>query len=86
MKRVQRALGRDEPAWALALLQQLDEQVPGGRLLEERAAGRAIANCSIDPTSGQEELRRFSSGYPRSVHLSRVTQVCTPGGGKSDPR
>jgi hypothetical protein len=82
MQRVNRALARGEAAWALALLRQLELEVPQGRLLEERAAGGAIARCLLDPRVGATELARYTQQYPSSVHLARVSQVCTaPGPG-----
>jgi hypothetical protein len=77
MQRVNRALARGEAAWALALLRQLELEVPKGRLLEERAAGGAIARCLLDPRVGATELARYTQQYPSSVHLARVSQVCT---------
>jgi hypothetical protein len=80
MQRVNRALARGEAAWALALLRQLDLEVPQGRLLEERAAGGVIARCLLDPRVGAVELARYTQQYPSSVHLARVSQVCTAPG------
>ena len=77
MQRVNRALVRGEAGWALALLRQLDHDVPHGRLLEERAAGGAIARCMLAPQTGSEELARYTELYPISVHTTRVARVCT---------
>jgi hypothetical protein len=76
MQRVHRALSRGEASWALALLRQLDAEVPGGRLLEERAAGSAIARCMLEPQSGAEVLARYTTLYPSSVHSTRVSLAC----------
>jgi hypothetical protein len=78
MQRVNRALARGEAAWALSLLRQLDVEIPRGRLLEERAAGGAIARCLLDPSVAATELARYAERHPDSVHLPRVSQVCTP--------
>jgi hypothetical protein len=80
MQRVNRALARGEAAWALSLLRQLDLEIPHGRLLEERAAGGAIARCLLDPRVAASELARYAERHPNSVHLPRVSQVCTPPG------
>jgi hypothetical protein len=77
MQRVNRALARGEAAWALALLRQIDVEVPRGRLLEERAAGGAIARCMLNPRVGTAELTRYTQLYPSSVHWPRVSRVCT---------
>lgn len=76
VRRAQRALARKEPTLALGLLKQLDEQLPKGRLLEERYAGKAIARCMLNPSEGPEVQRSFTRRYPQSVHGERVTRVC----------
>lgn len=77
MQRVNRALARGEAAWALSLLRQLDLELPRGRLLEERAAGAAIARCLLDAAVGESELAGYAERFPGSVHLPRVSQICT---------
>lgn len=75
--RVRKALARGEPQLALGLLRELDVKVPKGRLGEERAAGRAIARCLLQPTTGAAESESFVSRYPSSIHLGRVTRSCS---------
>jgi hypothetical protein len=86
MQRVNRALARGDAAWALALLRQLDVEVPQGRLLEERAAGGAIARCMLNRGVGPAELTRYTQLYPSSVHLARVSRVCTEPGNEIGPQ
>lgn len=77
VRRVQRALAQGQPGLALRLLNTLDREMPEGRLLEERAAARAIARCMSDPSRGAIEYRAFSQRYAQSVHDKRVAGVCT---------
>lgn len=76
VQRVQRALAQHDSKLALALLDKLDAELPRGRLLEERAAGRAIAVCMSDPSRGAAAHKRFTLVYPQSVHHARVTAIC----------
>lgn len=78
VQRVRKALARNEAQLALALLRELDIEVPSGRLGEERAAGRAIAYCMIGQATSKHEAEAFAARYPNSVHLSRVKLVCGP--------
>jgi hypothetical protein len=76
VQRVQRALAQHDPKLALVLLDKLDAEIPRGRLLEERAAGRAIAVCMSDPSRVAATHTRFTLLYPNSVHLARVNATC----------
>jgi hypothetical protein len=76
VQRVQRALARREPSLALALLSELDTHIPNGRLLEERAAGKAIALCMHSSPRAAMSLERFKRQFPDSVHLPRVVSTC----------
>lgn len=75
--RVRKALARGEPQLALGLLRELDVKVPKGRLGEERAAGRAIARCLLQPATSATERESFVARYPSSIHLARVTRSCS---------
>lgn len=82
LERVQRALRDGYPALALAILGELDQKVPRGRLHEERSAARVIARCSMgEPSPDLSES--FATRYPGSMYLERVAAACTPEKGKS---
>jgi len=86
LQRAQRAIRSNSPLLALSLLADLDEQFPRGKLLEERAAARAMAGCqkSLDPTS-QSAARRFVGSRPQSVYAARVRGLCELGAKDSGP-
>lgn len=86
LQRAERAIRSSNPLLALSLLADLDEQFPKGKLLEERAAARAMAGCqkSLDPTS-QSAARRFVGSHPQSVYAARVRALCELGAKDSGP-
>lgn len=74
LKRVEHALRSGNPRYALALLGELERQVPGGQLAEERDAARAMARCAL---GGSEALaREFEAAHPGSAYAARVTESC----------
>lgn len=77
LQRAERAIRSNNPMVALALLGDLDEQYPRGKLLEERAAARVMAGCqqSLDANS-QGAARRFLASRPQSVYAGRVQSLC----------
>lgn len=77
LRRAERAIRSNDPTVALALLGDLDERFPRGRLLEERAAARVMAGCQQSPdASSQGTARRFLASRPRSVYTGRVQRLC----------
>lgn len=77
LRAVERALRDDDPRLALALLRQLDRDVPKGKLVEERQATTVIARCSAgDVPFGVNLAEDFASDYPDSVYQGRVEQSC----------
>lgn len=76
LERVQRALRDGYPALALAILGELDQKVPRGRLHEERSAARVIARCGMGEAS-PELSESFANRYPGSMYLERVAAACT---------
>jgi hypothetical protein len=76
LKAIERALRRREAGQALALLQQLDRQVPSGKLTEERAAAFAMARCDLGIGTPMAHALDFSQRYPASVYFARVRQSC----------
>lgn len=83
LRRVEQALRNREPERALAVLAQLDRDVPEGQMAEERAAASAMARCDARAASGRpdqaEAMQRvleFSQRFPASVYFARVRQSC----------
>ena len=77
LRRVERAQRAGNPRLALALLEELDRDRPRGKLMEERAAARAVAECqSTFGDSRAALLARFRARYPSSVYSSRVETAC----------
>jgi hypothetical protein len=73
---VRRASDGGEHGHAQRLLDRLDEEHPGGALLEERAALRAVASCAADGSGRAERAREFLRRYPGSVYAAKVQRVC----------
>jgi len=77
LRAIEHALRDDDPRLALAILQQLDRDVPKGKLVEERTAMSVIARCSAgDVPFGVDLAGDFAGDYPESVYLGRVEQSC----------
>jgi len=77
LRAVEHALRDDDPRLALAMLQQLDRDVPKGKLVEERRAMSVIARCSAgDIPFGVDLAADFAGDHPESVYLGRVEQAC----------
>jgi len=82
LRAVERALRDDEPAFALALLDELDRKIPAGHFVEERLATRTIARCARgDVPFGLDLGADFGERYPTSVYGLRVKEACA----KTDP-
>jgi hypothetical protein len=79
MKRIERALREQNPQQALVLLGQLDREIPGGQLAEERLAVFAMARCGLGLGSPAAAAREFAQKYPKSVYFARVRQTCAAG-------
>jgi hypothetical protein len=74
---VERAQRAGNPRLALALLDELDRERPRGKLMEERAAARAVAECQSTFGARRSELvERFKKRYGSSVYLTRVEVAC----------
>jgi hypothetical protein len=79
MKRIERALREGNPQQALVLLGQLDREIPGGQLAEERLAVFALARCGLGLGSPAAIAREFAQRYPKSVYFARVRRACAAG-------
>jgi len=78
LRRVEKAIREQNPRLALVLLDQLDQTIPAGQLLEERAAARVMGNCSLGAPSGPSDARAFVAKHPQSAYVARVTEICRP--------
>lgn len=79
LRSVERALRDGQAALALALLGELDRDVPHGKLIEERDATAAIARCALGDVPFDVDLAEiFASKHPGSVYLERVRRSCVP--------
>lgn len=77
LRRVERVLREGNPRFALALLTELDRNSPQGRLMEERQAARAVAECQLaTPAVARTLAATFSERYPSSVYTRRVRETC----------
>jgi hypothetical protein len=77
LRNAERALRDGNPGLALAFLEQLDRQVPHGRLTEERSAVGTLARCAGgDHPFGVNLAEDFADRYPTSVYRARVEQAC----------
>lgn len=84
LRAVERALRDNRPSLALAILQQLDRDVPQGKLIEERRATYIVARCiSADVPFGLDLAEDFANDYSESVYLERVRQSCAR---RSEPK
>jgi len=76
LARIERALRDNNPRFALGLLGELDRMVPGGQLLEERQAARALAHCQLGSDGAAERAYEFAEQHPQSAYLARIRQAC----------
>jgi hypothetical protein len=77
LRNVERALRERNPGLAMAFLEGLDREIPGGQMREERAALRAIARCSSgDQPFGVDLATDFAQAFPASAYQTRVEQAC----------
>jgi hypothetical protein len=79
LRNAERALRDSNPGLALAFLQELDRQVPNGKLAEERDAAATTARCARgDHPFGVNMANEFAQRHPASVYRARVEQACAP--------
>jgi hypothetical protein len=82
VRRVEQALRSGNPRYAIALLAELERQVPRGQLAEERRAARTMARCALGD-EGEALAREFEAAYPGSAYLPRITESCATASKKS---
>jgi hypothetical protein len=81
LRRVEKSLRANDPALALALLDELDERFPRTSLGEERLAARVIAHCAVGDGGARLRAESFLSERPGSVYAERVQTACTVSAG-----
>jgi len=93
LRRVERAIREGNPRFALVLLEELDQLMPAGQLLEERRAASIMANCQLGASDAAAKARAFAAKHRGSAYLTRVIEICglenernAPGPGTHAPR
>ena len=77
LRNAERALRDGNPGLALAFLEELDRQVPHGRMTEERDAASTLARCARgDRPIGVDLAGEFIERHPESIHRARVEETC----------
>jgi hypothetical protein len=76
LRRVDRAQRDGNARLALSLLDDLDREVPAGKLGEERAAARTLARCTLGYGAQSVLHREFVQRHPGSVYAARVAEAC----------
>jgi hypothetical protein len=88
LTRVERALRDQNPRFALGLLGELDREIPGGQLAQERQAARVLAHCALGSDSAPKLASEFTTRHAGSAYLSRIAQACAavskPPAGETD--
>jgi len=79
LRRVERAIRERNPRLALVLLEDLDQAIPAGQLLEERRAASIMANCQLGADAAVADARAFVAKHAGSAYLSRVIEICELG-------
>jgi hypothetical protein len=77
LERAERAVRAKNPALALALIAELEQQYPRSPLHEERRSIELMAHCQAG--AGAEpaaRLERFLRQYPESVYFARIAAEC----------
>ncbi len=77
LQRARRAIADENGRLALGIVQELDERLPNGLLMEEREATRILSLCQLQ--RGREARQRaavFLARYASSVYAPRVRQSC----------
>ncbi|HET7545698.1 MAG TPA: hypothetical protein VFK05_37780 [Polyangiaceae bacterium] len=76
LRRVERAIRESNPRFALVLLEELDQAIPKGQLLEERGAARIMASCQLGAGSAVADARAFIEQHAASAYRTRVIELC----------
>jgi hypothetical protein len=77
LRRAERTIRAGDAMVALGLLSELDQRFSKGKLLEERAAARVMANCQLtDENSAKSMGQAYLGAHPQSVYGARVRSIC----------
>jgi len=76
LRRVERAIREGNPRLALVLLEEVDQSMPAGQLLEERRAASIMANCQLGSADAVSNARAFAAKHSGSAYLTRVIAIC----------
>jgi hypothetical protein len=76
LQRAERAVRAGNPALALALTGELDEDYPRSGLLEERHAIELMAHCQAGASDSGPSAARFVGAHPQSVYAARIAELC----------
>jgi hypothetical protein len=76
LQRAERAVRADNPALALALIDELEARYPRSTLLEERSAIELLAHCGAGATDARARAARFLRQHPSSLYAGRVRELC----------
>ena len=76
LRRVEHSLRQGNGRLAVALLRELDETVPKGQLLQERAASRIMANCLNAAPGAQASAAEYLEQNSKSPFAARVRALC----------
>jgi hypothetical protein len=77
LHRAERAIYSDNAAWALSLLDQLDERAPRDMLHEERIATRIVAWCADGQVENAERLAsQARAEAPTSIYGAILERAC----------
>ena len=80
LRQADQALRAGDPATAHRLLDQLEREVPNGKLGEEREAARLLARCMSQPGPGtRRRARAFLDRHATSVYSGRIREICKLG-------
>jgi hypothetical protein len=76
LRRVERAIRDGNPRLALAIVDNLDRDVPRGQLLHERRAARLMASCQLDVATSAAAAASFVAQNPSSAYAPRLRELC----------
>lgn len=76
LKRIEAEQRAGHAERVLSLLQALDDDIPDGRLMEERRAAYVIARCTAGTHAPRALVQDFIRAFPHSVYTARLRDRC----------
>lgn len=76
MRRISRALSRDDLRSAKQLLGQHRAKFPNGSLEEERDAAAVRIACGLDAANADNKRKAFDRAWPQSIHAAAIKSSC----------